>query len=310
MHSNRTETITVFNKCEFLVFKAIRFFILAILAFGVPEAMAASDPNSVKPIGEAVNHRNWVLVESLSDEFNNAKLDQNKWNNDPNSWGTWSWEPQNVKEGNGMLAITMTYKPHKRGKMQLMLTSGIIKSHQMITYGYFEARMKAAPLLPGTCPAFWMIGNGPGHQNRICEVDFMELRESNPLKFVATNLHAHVDADGDGTLEWVRQNRDWPMTWDPRDNFHLYACEVTPERIIWYIDGVKVNEAPNLHWHFPMNVIVSMGPRSPYRVFEKPEDIFSPEGTRNWPAIERTRTDRDQFPTTMLVDYIRVWKRQ
>ncbi|MGI9428067.1 MAG: family 16 glycosylhydrolase [Bythopirellula sp.] len=29
----------------------------------------------------------------------------------------------------------------------------------------------------------------------------------------------------------------WSAPWDPSNDYHIYACENTPEKIVWYIDG-------------------------------------------------------------------------
>jgi beta-glucanase (GH16 family) len=286
----------------------IRLLLAGCIALHAAIAVAQSSPDH----GPANRHldptANWVRVDASSDEFDAGVLNTKKWDHDPKDWGTWSWEPDNAYLRDGMLRLRMAYAPHTRGKEKLFLTSGIVKSRVPITYGYFEARIKAASVLPGTCPAFWMKGDGPGRQN--CEIDFMELRESAPLKLLATNLHAHVDVKKNGRPEWMRENRSWPMPWDPRNEFHLYACEVTPEKIVWYVDGEKVNEAPNTHWHFPMYVMLSLGVRTPYRTFENPAAADYPEGHKNYPAPERTIRDRHLFPTEMIVDYVCVWERR
>jgi len=250
---------------------------------------------------------NWNLVGNFSDEFNSESTDNSKWDNDVKDWGTWSWEPDNAYQKNGNLHIRMAYQPHKRGKQEYFLTSGIYKSKSTITYGYFEARIKAASVLPGTCPAFWMKGDGPGKQN--CEVDFLEYRESNPLKYAATNLHAFVDTLGNGKPLWIRENRNYEMPWDPREDFHIYGCETSADSIIWYIDGKKVNATSNRYWHFPQYVMLSMGVRAPYRTFKKPLPEY-PEGESNYPDPVATKRDKDLFPTEMVIDYIRVWTRE
>ena len=51
----------------------------------------------------------------------------------------------------GMLAITMTYAPHRRDGMTVPYKSGILKSRvpEGITYGRFEARIRGAQVWPG-----------------------------------------------------------------------------------------------------------------------------------------------------------------
>ena len=47
------------------------------------------------------------------------------------------------------------------------------------------------------------------------------------------------------------------------NDYHVYACENTPEKITWYIDGEKIAEEENLYWHLPMSVTLTMELRPP-----------------------------------------------
>ena len=42
------------------------------------------------------------------------------------------------------------------GRRSTPYTSGMLKSYATGTCGYYEARIKGAPLFPGVCPAFWL----------------------------------------------------------------------------------------------------------------------------------------------------------
>jgi beta-glucanase (GH16 family) len=258
-------------------------------------AVEAAEP--VRPL--RADNQGWQLVSALSDEFDGNSVDATKWNNDPDSWGTWSWAKTNayVKEGN--LRIRMVYEPHQRGKEQLFYKSGIIRSHAEITFGYFEARIKGASRFPGVCPAFWMIGRQNGESS---EIDFMEIQEvQGNVRQIDCNLHAHRKMDG--KLTWIRERREWIAPWDPRDDYHVYACETTPETIKWFIDGQQILQATNTHWNLPMNVILSMGLRTPLRIHEG----GTGEGKITRPNPKASTPEG--FPTEMLVDYVRVWKR-
>ncbi|MBD0401321.1 T9SS type A sorting domain-containing protein [Flammeovirga sp. EKP202] len=52
---------------------------------------------------------------------------------------------------------------------------------------------------------------------------------------------------------------------------------------------------------------LSIGLRAPYRVFDAPDGYA--EGVDTYPNPEASIRDKDLFPTTMLVDYVRVWQR-
>jgi beta-glucanase (GH16 family) len=185
----------------------------------------------------------------------------------------------------------MQHKKHTCGNKTLFYTSGIIKSKaKPIKYGYFEARIKAAPLFPGVCPAFWVYRS---ENDKWTEIDFVELTEvSRNVRRIDTNLHAFQHPD---LYNGERRNpgkhhcerRHWDAPWDPRNDFHVYGCEWDEKRIRWYIDGKVVNEAKNKYWDQPLDVVLSFGVRSP---------------------LNRTPSSKG-FPTIFEVDYVRVWKK-
>jgi len=245
----------------------------------------------------------WNKIEELTDEFDTLVIDKEKWNNNVADWGVWSWEPENAFLHNGSLHVRMSFEPHKRGGEQLYYKSGIVRSIKPITYGYFEARIKGCSRFPGVCPAFWMKGDLDGESS---EIDFMEIQEiEKNISQIDCNLHANTMDNGKKV--WHRERRHWNAPWDPRDDFHIYGCENTPDSIHWYIDGNKVLSAKNEYFHLPMYVMLSMGVRTPLRYFAAPNPEH-PEAQRAF-ADPKTST-AEGFPTEMLVDWIRVWQRK
>jgi len=254
----------------------------------------------LQPVGIAGE---WNKIEALTDEFNASTVDSEKWNNDVNDWGVWSWEPENANVKKGNLHVRMAYEPHQRGGEHLFYKSGIVKALKPITYGYFEARIKGCSRFPGVCPAFWMKGDLNGAS---AEIDFMEIQEvENNIKQIDCNLHANTVENG--KVLWYRERRHWEAPWDPRDDYHVYGCENTPDSIHWYIDGLKILSAKNVYYHLPMYVMLSMGVRTPLRYFSKP-DPEHPEAHRAYADPNTSTTEG--FPTEMLVDWVRVWERK
>ena len=147
-----------------------------------------------------------------------------------------------------------------------------------------------------------------------CEIDVVEmlqgcylpeLKRRTGVNHIDCNLHARI-LDKDGREVWRRPNdlpevcsHYWTAPWDPRDDYHVYACENTPEEITWYIDGKLVARERNLYWHLPMSVTLTLELRPPFI------EWAGVDGRE--PVPEATTTDG--FPTEMLVDYVRVWKR-
>ncbi len=264
----------------------------------------------------------WKIRWDRSDDFNGDRVDWQKWNVSPENFGAWIWDNEkNVSVANGILRITMRRLPNtivKGERHPTPYTSGMLKSHVTGTYGYYEARLKGAPLFPGVCPSFWLyskiddaiVAKG---EPRYSEVDIVELTQRGDRiegneRIADCNLHAILSNGKPGIAgrDWRRPNderfkaeqaNELRLPFDPRDDFHTYGCEVSPETITWFVDGKMIGQKPNRHWHREMNVALSLGLRPPYSTYTikgfVPSDV---------------EVD-DKFPTTMEVDYVRVWDR-
>ncbi|MCB9875741.1 MAG: family 16 glycosylhydrolase [Planctomycetaceae bacterium] len=298
---------------------------LAVVLIALAAAVAPAQTTTtakLQPYGDASKqHRDgWEFIAGQSDEFTGSAIDRTKWNIDPEDWGVWSWAPENVSQREGSLHLEIKQKTHQRGQQELYYVSGMAKNEKTITYGYFEARVKGCSRYPGACPAFWLYSRGAdnryqasdGETVRYAEIDVIELQQSEydfetkkhfPVTHIDCNLHATLIRNGEQF--WVRPNAypelcktAYDTPWDPRDDYHVYAVHNTPAEIVWYIDGKEVGRKPNLYWHLPMHVTLSLGLRYPFSAYTK-------EG-QNVPVAEQTTTDG--FPTTMSVDYVRVWQ--
>ncbi|MBK1879157.1 kappa-carrageenase [Pelagicoccus mobilis] len=269
----------------------------------------------VQPVGVGGN---WKLVEAFSDEFDGKAINEKKWDHRLKPWGERSWTPDNVWQKDGNLHIRARYEEHARKGKEYFYKMGILRSRQKTTYGYFEARIKGCDRFPGLCPAFWLYSYGvdrnPDYPHvTYSEIDIVEMQQNNylkelkgkaPVNHIDCNLHTRV-LDENGVEKWIRPQQrpdlcahHYTAPWDPRDDFHLYAAEVTPDKITWYIDGKEVASAENVYWHLPMAVTLTMEARPPLIKWANggrvpvPENV-TPEG----------------FPTEMVVDYVRVWER-
>ncbi|MCM2374886.1 kappa-carrageenase [Aporhodopirellula aestuarii] len=264
--------------------------------------------------------KSWILDETVSDEFDSATIDRNKWITDMRPWGDRAWSPDNLIQGDGSLRIRARYQPHTQRGNQYFYKLGILQSHRKSTYGYFEARIKGCSRFPGLCPAFWLYSNGRDRNPKYprvtySEIDVVEMLQgtwdtatkqiSSPNR-IDCNLHTRV-LDEAGREQWIRPqhlpevcSHHWNAPWDPRDDFHVYACENTPEKITWFIDGKKVAEAENLYWHLPMSVTLTMELRPP---------LIDWAGVDGRVPVPSESTSKG-FPTEMTVDYVRCWVRR
>jgi kappa-carrageenase len=277
----------------FLAFSLAAF--LSMVGGIVPSAFGQA------PLPHRADNQGWELVPALSDEFNENALDEKKWDTDVPSWGVWSWDKGNAYLKDGNLHIRMVYAPHKRDNLDLFYKSGIIRARDQITYGYFEARIKGASKFPGVSPAFWMCNRiKTTFEGDYAEVDFVELQQ-NDLHRVDCNLHARRAVND--KPKRFKSSQHWMAPWDPRGDFHIYACETTPETITWFVDGRQIAQAKNVHQNLPMSPMFSMGLRQPLRIHAGSDG----DGKITFPNPEASTPEG--FPTEMTVDYVRVWKR-
>ncbi|MFI3285695.1 MAG: family 16 glycosylhydrolase [Rikenellaceae bacterium] len=262
----------------------------------------------------------YVLDEKFSSEFEGAINNDNFVVGNRN-WATWSNKTENVVVNDGNLEITARYEPHKSQRgADFYFTSGDIKTKELTTYGYFEARIKGADLWPGVCPAFWLYGGlkGGNDQNEeigtitYSEIDIIELQQVPSSKnMLALNLHTGAILQNEEGKPYRQSLKagiipeicktEFPVEWNPEDDYHVYACENRPDSVLFYIDGKRVGAKINYYWHMPMTLTVSMGMRNPYERYVAWDRYAVPATEEE--AIEAG------FPTTMYVDYVRSYTR-
>ena len=230
----------------------------------------------------------WRLVDDFSDEFDGATVNLSKWNTSYRSWGSWTWDPANVAVvAPGMLKISMAYEAHTcTSGATCFYKSGIARSRKPegIAFGYFEARIKGASRWPGVCPAFWAWRHADDYWT---ELDFVEMLENKvtprDIDFTSHLFPPSVPAH-------VSNSTHRNFSWDPRDDFHTYGMEWNSSSLTWWVDGtvVKTEPAGIFAKGHPMDVALSFGLRPPLR--------DAPNATG--------------FPTSFLVDYVRVYQRE
>jgi beta-glucanase (GH16 family) len=289
----------------------------ACAVLGCPVAgLGATDP--VRPLRP--DPAGWTLAPEFSDEFDGPAVDKTKWYTAMAPWGDRAWTPDNVIQEGGLLRIRATYEPHVQRGKEYFYKLGILQSLKKTTYGYFEARIKGCGRFPGLCPGFWLYSNGGDRDPKYpkvtyCEIDIVEMLQADYIPdlgrrtgatHIDCNLHCRI-IDEAGQEVWRRPNNlpevcrhYWNAPWDPREDFHVYACENTPEEIIWYIDGRQVARERNLYWHLPMSVTLTLELRPPFIQW------VGVDGREPVPEA----TTAEGFPTHMVVDYVRVWRRQ
>jgi beta-glucanase (GH16 family) len=248
------------------------------------------------PAASASARGRWMLI--WSDEFAGpakSPPDPRKWEYDlgAEGWGNHELEEYTNKtanvflDGRGHLAIRTVSS--ESGK----ITSGRLKTQGRfeVQYGKIEARIRI-PHGQGIWPAFWALGNNipaigwPG-----CgEIDIMENIGKEP-SVVHGTVHGPGYSGGKGIGAKVAIRSRGRFS----DRFHVFAVEWSPESIAFFLDGTQY-------------ATVTRGalPAGARWVFDHPFFLLVNLAVGgDWPGNPDSTT---QFPQTMLVDWVRVWK--
>jgi beta-glucanase (GH16 family) len=200
----------------------------------------------------------------------------------------------NVREQNGSLVITARREPYTgRDGISRSYTSGRIESRGRfeLQYGRVEAKIKI-PKGRGVWPAFWMLGSD---FDRIgwpaCgEIDIME-----NVGFEPSTIHGSLHGPGYSGSHPLGGTYTLPNQRRFSDGFHVFAIEWGPRQIRFYVDDVLYETRT------PSDV-----PSGEHWAFDHPFYIVLDLAVGGyWPGAPDATT---HFPTTMLVDYVRVYR--
>lgn len=251
----------------------------------------ASDP---MPLGQTDG---WRLV--FSDEFDGEALNDDKWvrcywwddagcTNLGNQELQW-YLPGNIAVSDGALTLTARAEVTEREEATYAYSSGIVTTGRDVyhrapdpkfefQYGYAEMRARI-PAGRGLWPAFWLL---PSDHKPLPEIDVMEVIGQNTGK-VHFTLH-YSDADG----ERKKSGKSF-VTDDLSAGWHTFAVDWSPERIVWYVDGIE-------RWRYDNAEFVPQ---------EMMYLIVNLAVGGRWPGPPDAET---QFPADYVIDYIRVWQ--
>jgi beta-glucanase (GH16 family) len=160
------------------------------------------------------------------------------------------------------------------------------------TYGRFEARIKI-PSGQGMWPAFWMLGDDIDKAGwPACgEIDIMENIGKEP-----STIHGSIHGPGYTGGVGIEAPYSLPEKRRFADDFHIFAVEWEPDAIRFYVDDdlyvtrARSDLRPGWKWVFdhPFFLLLNVAVGG------------------DWPGNPDTST---VFPQTMLVDYVRVYRR-
>lgn len=193
---------------------------------------------------------------------------------------------RNVEVKDGLLYITARKDEDK-------ITSGRILTRGKAAwlYGKIEARIKL-PKGRGMWPAFWMMPEKRhyGKWPKCGEIDIMEF-----VGYMPDTVHATVHT---GKYNHVIHTQKGEKTFceGASDDYHVYACAWTPDKIEMSVDGRVYFEFKNdgsedfETWPFnnPFHLILNVAVGG------------------SWGGVKGV--DESVFPQQMLVDYVRVYQ--
>ena len=242
----------------------------------------------------------WRMV--FQDEFDGNTQDSSKWVNcylfvwstvgcDKTSGTSASWYmPDDVLLGGGTLKLRAQRRTVSgTDGNSYAYSSGLISSGKdtydpavaprfAFQYGFAEMRAKI-PAGQGLWSAFWMLqANGQWPW----EIDILEVLGHQPG---TAHMTTHYPTP---TWDDATSSADYNGP-DLSADFHTYAIEWSPDRLVWYIDGVerKRDTDPSHIPHAPMFLMANL------------------QVGGDWPGMPDATTP---FPAQLELDYIRVWQ--
>ena len=245
----------------------------------------------------------WTLT--WSDEFNGADgspVDSSKWVSETggNGWGNQELEyyttrPENAFQQGGNLVIKALQEKYTGpDNVSRDYTSARLKTQGKFTqkYGRFEARIKI-PKGQGIWPAFWMLGDDIGKNGwpKSGEIDIMENIGKEPAL-----VHGTIHGPGYSGAKGPSASFGLPGDVRFADDFRIYAVEWGPKFIRFYVDE-----------HLYATRTPSDLPKGTKWVYDHPFFLLLNVAVGGeWPGNPDATS---VFPQTMLVDYVRVYKR-
>ena len=228
----------------------------------------------------------WNLI--WSDEFNESKLDENKWIQETggNGWGNnesqyYTPSTNNLNFSQGQLIITA--KKEQFGSNPYTSAKISTKGKFSTRFGKIESRIKC-PQGKGLWPAFWMLGTS------IDQVSWPKCGEIDIIEHINSEMKIH------GTAHWDNVGHQYwggIVATDP-GIFHNYSIVWDSTKISWYMDGTiyyQLNIANNVNgteeFQLPFYLILNLAVGG------------------DWPGYPDQTT---VFPAEMKIDYVRVYQ--
>ena len=253
-------------------------------------------PAAVYPASDPNNTGNWELRGDLSDEFEGASLDTNKWFIDGTD-GVYMYDwpgrapsqfsTANVRLENGMLKLDTRWDPtydfwpdddpdcHCPYGDPPITTAAVI-SKNTFTYGYLEIKCKAADA--SITSSFWCTGANS-------ELDIFEFLGDSKLIPEMNNYFEFSVHCKKGWTDHVE------LAWGVADAVHIYGCE-------WHADGLRFYVDGNLVYDIYKDDVMKNW------CLKEPMQIWVDQETMSWHGFPL----ESELPVDYEIEYIRVWQ--
>jgi len=250
------------------------FIVFSITAFAQRPAQGPMSDKVFKPLKNG-----YQLV--WEDEFLGNQLDNTKWAVRGVGRRAIAYvSAEAVKVENGVLKLAAL----KRGDSILISAVGT-QGLFMPKYGFYECRAQLQQS-PGVWGAFWLqspkLSEGDDPRVNGAEIDIMEFFKKLGLDIVSHNVHWGPYGAGQHTTRGMQSYLKGVSK-----GFHTFGLEWTPEKYIFYIDGLKFYEVSSGVSQIEEYLILSM------------------EIPNNLEEIKKT-----VFPDEFIVDYVRVYQKK
>lgn len=276
-----------------------------------------SSPNiSDFPLSDPTNIGNWVINGDMSDEFDQANLNEVKWHiqgkggqyesnfrgRAPSQFST-----DNVRVEDGKLKIETKWEPDynfspavdNKGVAYENITTAAVISKNIFQYGYMEIRCKAANA--EITSSFWTTGNKS-------ELDMFEMfggakdnnaalwkkrLKFNMISWDPANYYYLPDGQGPAYTDNIQ------VADNVADAFHTYGFEWTADYIKIYVDGV-------LH---PDGTILRSDLGEERWVTNVPYKIWFDSETFDWLGLPTSKEEiGGDGSVDYEIEYVRVWQ--
>ena len=179
-------------------------------------------------------------------------------------------------------------------------TTSRLYSKTKFRYGYFEIRFKLPPLPPspktykGFCPAFWLWNNDYSVHNYWSEIDIFEIKSYDPDSNKYNQYTNCVHYRGICPDEPCHVPDPYQGAYILSDTMHTAAVNWLPNKIEFFLDGVKIRESYN----------------HPDSLIAMPiyADIGSPSYGWCNTLFDTINANGTHFPYKFEIDYIKVWQ--